>query len=172
MVLSIPSLALPVGDSSNARSMPVVTWAMIALHLLVFFFAVLPTMSEEARVDRDLAVEWRRDVIKAPASEELASEELASEELAEREAMTAEERQLAEMVEDLVKRRARPEADTLFVDKSGYRPGSPSFHKLLSSLACAARPGPAWRSRSCGLGFLWERAKNSNDAVTLAGNRG
>ena len=56
MVLAIAPLTLPDDGSPNARSIPVVAWPLIALQLLVFFFAVLPTMSEGARVDRSLAV--------------------------------------------------------------------------------------------------------------------
>lgn len=124
MAVPIPPLALPIGDSPNPRSTPVVTWALIALHVLVFLVAVLPTMSSGAGVDKKLAAEWRRDVTKPPSAEEMAK----------REAMTAEEREIADQVAALLTPRLSPEPDTLLLYGSGYRPGSPYFYKLCTSL--------------------------------------
>ncbi|MFT7167513.1 MAG: membrane associated rhomboid family serine protease, partial [Paracoccaceae bacterium] len=124
MPIPIFPIALPVGDSPNVRATPVVTWTLLALHVMVFLVAVLPTMSDGARVDARLAAQWRQEVQKAPTPEALVK----------REAMTVEERKMADDVERFSTPRMRADPDVVFLFGSGYRPGSLLFYKLFTSL--------------------------------------
>ncbi len=124
MAVPVLPLALPIGDEPNVAARPIVTWALLCVHLLVFVGVLLPTIFGSERHDRALAEEWRAAIGHVRSAEEI--DEL--------EAMTPEEQKWAYMIESLTTPIPQPDPEDLLIFEGAYGWGSPALYKLFTSL--------------------------------------